>query len=150
MANVSDKCWEEWISKKAVANAGVVVVDSHNQVLLLFKEDEGEWGIPSGGIDKDEEPEDAAIRELKEEAHIELSRNQLIQLGTVTAKHNGYKQDKTDIIVTFLAYSDELGKKGREHTKLNWYPLGCRHSLPKIHPTTQEQLRKAWEVVKTG
>ena len=89
--------WNEWISKKAVANAGVVIINSQKQVLLLFKTKNNEWEIPSGGINKNECPKRAAIRELYEETKITLSEGQLIELGTFTAFHPNYQEDKTDI-----------------------------------------------------
>ena len=68
--DVSPKCWNEWISKNAVANAGVVVVNSSKEILILKRKEgcnKNYWELPSGGIKKDEKPQDAAIRELKEE-----------------------------------------------------------------------------------
>ncbi len=149
MANVSPACWKEWISKKAVANAGVVVINSSNQVLLLYKQEEDEWGIPSGGIDKgDNKIVDAALRELREEAGIDLSKDKLTEIGTFIAHHpDNYSEPKTDVIVTFLAYSDDRVKLGNEHTEYDWYSL-CQ-VLPSMHPTTRKQLERAREVVGT-
>ncbi len=146
-------CWNEWISKKAVANAGVVVVNSKSEVLLLYNTDEGEWEIPSGSIDKaDESIKSAALRELWEEARIRLSDEKLTHLDTVLAKHPYPKypkdKDKNDVVVTFLTRSDERGSKSKEHTKLNWFPLQQQNNLPEMHDKTKELLKLAWEKVK--
>ena len=93
--DVSQKCWKEWISKKAVANVGVVVVNAKYQALLLFKEKNQEWELPSGAIEKDEYPKRTAVRELYEEAKIKLPETALTELGTVTAFHPNYPEDKT-------------------------------------------------------
>ena len=149
---VSDQCWKEWISKKAVANAGVVVINFKKQVLVLFKPKNQEWEIPSGAIDKDEEPDDAAVRELREETHISLSREQLTQLGVVTACHPKpkYPEDKTDVIVTFMANSNGrvvLGDEG--HTMFQWL---SREEIDKttipMHPMTRIQIRMAYEKIQ--
>lgn len=151
--DVSPECWKEWISKKAVANAGVVIVNSHNQALLLLKPKTGEWELPSGAIDKDEYPKMAAIRELSEETNINLSEEALIELGTVTAFHPTYTQDKTDIVVTFMAFIDSKAANvvpREEHSAIMWLSLE-RIDDPAIptHPTTRRQLWMAYEVVKT-
>ena len=150
MARVSKKCWNEWISKKAVANAGVVVVNLQNQALLLFKEKYQEWEIPSGAIDKDEEPEGAAVRELDEETHIKVNRKKLKRLGVVTAKHPDRKEDKTDIIVTFMTSSNASvhldGDEG--HTKSQWLPLQRFNDITiPMHEATRKQLKMAYGMV---
>ena len=144
---VSCECWKEWISKKAVANAGVVVVNSHNQALLLFKNQE--WELPSGAIEKDEYPKIAAIRELREETQIELLEAELTELGTVTAFHPNYQQNKTDIIVTFIAFKNVKTTLSKEHSNDTWLSLE-RIDDPSIpmHPATRRQLWMAYEVVK--
>jgi 8-oxo-dGTP pyrophosphatase MutT (NUDIX family) len=144
--DVSLECWKEWISKKAVANAGVVVVNSHNQALMLFKQKYGEWEIPSGGIDIDEEPIETAIRELEEEAGIQLHRDLLREMATITAFH---PNDKTDIITTFLAcpvFDNTPITLSNEHTKFKWLPLQ-EHSNEniKMHEATRKQLKMAYE-----
>jgi 8-oxo-dGTP pyrophosphatase MutT (NUDIX family) len=152
MADVCNKCWKEWISKKAVANAGVVVVNTHGQALLLFKPKDNEWVVPSGGIDKDEYPKDAAVRELCEEASIKLSQVELIELGTVTAFHPTCQQDKTDVIVTFMAYSDQkcVVKKDEGLVDSKWLSLErIDDTTVPMHPTTRRQLWMAYEAVKT-
>jgi hypothetical protein len=69
----------------------------------------------------------------------------------LTVKHPfpQYPEDKTDIVVTFLAYSNEHGRTGEEHAKLNWFPLEQQYNMPKMHPTTLELLKVAWKVVET-
>ena len=148
MANVCPKCWSEWISKKAVANAGVVVINSQNCCLLLFKERYQEWEIPSGAIDKNEEPEDAAIRELDEETHIKIAQENLKQLGVVTAKHPNRIEDKTDIIITFMVRSDNDARLDGEegHTKSIWLSLKQYNDTTiSMHDATRKQLKMALE-----
>jgi ADP-ribose pyrophosphatase YjhB (NUDIX family) len=65
--------------------AGVVVVNDEGCVLLVkhvFRPGSG-WGIPGGFINKGEQPEDAARRELREEIGLELDRVELAFVRTV-------------------------------------------------------------------
>ena len=144
---VSQKCWDEWISKKAVVNAGIVIVNSKKQVLLLFKNNEKEWGIPSGCIDKGEEPEETAIRELEEETSIKLSKEQLKKLIIVPAKHD---KGKHDIVFTFLAYlvNNSYVRLSSEHVKSQWLLLrNYSDKNVKMHEATRKQLKSAYESI---
>lgn len=53
-------------------NAGIVVFNRHGKVLLCKRNDVADsWQFPQGGIEKDETPSEAALRELKEETSLE-------------------------------------------------------------------------------
>ena len=65
--------------------AGVVVVDSRGWVLLarhVFRTGSG-WGIPGGFVERGEQPEEAARRELREELDLELADLQLAFVRTL-------------------------------------------------------------------
>ena len=51
---------------------GIVLLNNNNQVFVAKRIDNPNdfWQMPQGGIDKDENPLDAAFRELKEETSI--------------------------------------------------------------------------------
>ena len=52
-------------------NSGIVVFNAKGLVLLCRRADISDaWQFPQGGIDKNEKPEDAAKRELKEETSL--------------------------------------------------------------------------------
>jgi len=145
---VSDCVWTEWIKKKAVANAGVVLVNQNNEVLLLKrKQDEDEWVIPSGGINRDEFPRMAAARELFEETGIKLSDEEvekLVEIMTATFIQNN---KKTDITVTFLAYgfNKKARKQGEEHVDVKWLPIQEYQSVETpMLSETRKQLKNAY------
>lgn len=60
------------------ANVGIVVARADGRVLALERADRpGQWQFPQGGLDVDEEPREASLRELREETGI---RPELVEL----------------------------------------------------------------------
>ncbi len=61
------------------ANAGIILCNRKGQVLAFQRADRpGQWQLPQGGLRKDEEPLDAALRELEEETGLGRSEVELI------------------------------------------------------------------------
>ena len=57
-------------AKEKVA-AGGIVVDEEGRVLLVHRAHYDDWSFPKGGVDKGETIEQAALREVREEAGLE-------------------------------------------------------------------------------
>lgn len=148
-------CWNEWIKKKAVANAGVVVFNPKNEALLLQRKN-GTWLIPSGAIDVKETPEVAARRELKEEADIDieiLKSDFLIVESFIDVEDNDGNL-KTDIAITFKAcYIKEIHgdiKIDKKHEKILDYCWVSKNDFKSknMNSGTLNQLTKAYEMIK--
>ena len=81
----------------------VIVFNKHNQVLLARRKNDpfkGEWSIPGGHIEPKEKPIDAAIREIKEECGISLSKDmKMIKLVL---------EDKKQIMFFYILYKNNL------------------------------------------
>jgi ADP-ribose pyrophosphatase YjhB (NUDIX family) len=52
-----------------VKAAGGLVKNKNNEILFIYKG--GKWDLPKGGIDKNETPEETAIREVEEETGVQ-------------------------------------------------------------------------------
>jgi len=67
--------------KKLLLVSAVALVNSENKILLakrpLGKEMAGLWEFPGGKIEDNETPEDALIREIKEELNIIINKKNL-------------------------------------------------------------------------
>jgi putative (di)nucleoside polyphosphate hydrolase len=60
------------------AGVGAVIVDEHRHVLVLERADiPGAWQFPQGGLEKDEEPLTAVLREIEEETGIPTAKLEL-------------------------------------------------------------------------
>jgi 8-oxo-dGTP diphosphatase len=58
--------------------ASVVIVLQEDRVLLVRRCDVPVWVLPGGGIDPGETPEDAAVREVKEESGLTVRLNRKV------------------------------------------------------------------------
>lgn len=86
------------------------------------------WSIPSGKIEENESPKEAAIREFKEETDIDLS-NELDLVSFI----NRYKKDQTTkkgLMYVFLYKSNkkinpdlDVAQDGFEHTECSYFSL---------------------------
>lgn len=59
-------------------SAAAFVFDDAGRLLLASHGDVGLWAAPGGGIDPDERPEDAVVRELREELGLDIEVRGLI------------------------------------------------------------------------
>lgn len=112
------KAVEEYIEKSGRKGAGCLVIDSDGRILLGKRSDSGEWATPGGHVDELETFEDAALRELREEANlVGMSPRELL-----AGKYHGYDSR------TFLIESFKGKLKGNgEMMSLQWFHP---HELP--------------------
>jgi len=73
----------------------VIIKSDKGNVLLAKPNYKKNWQLPGGGVDKGESPEDAIIRETKEELSLTIYKDDLTIKGTV------YKADEE---ILFLIY----------------------------------------------
>jgi len=114
--------------KKFRKNAGVIL-KCRNEVLLCKRSPDKSlpniWSIPSGGIENDESPGYAAIREFYEETNIELNIN-LDFIGFIDI----FSEEKIKKGIMFVFLQETKNKKepnlnkasdGQEHTECKYF-----------------------------
>lgn len=69
-----------------------VYIENGPQILLLHRQDNksqgNKWGIPGGKVNKNETPQQAAIREIKEETGYDISNQPIENLGAVFIEYD--------------------------------------------------------------
>jgi len=105
------------------------------------------WETVHGHIEKGEEPEDAAVREVREEAGLEVAR-----LYNVTVQpFYLHKTHTVQLAVVFAAFVDEPATVtlGSEHQRSDW--LTVDDALDRFQwPREREALREIAHLLRTG
>lgn len=108
---------------------GVKVIIEHDGKFIFIKNSYTYelWSLVGGGIKRKEKPEEAAIREVKEEVGIDLKEIKF--LGTVVSTSEG----KRDTVHAFYGKSDTLNiiPDEFEIAKAEWF---TRENLPNLGP----------------
>lgn len=124
----------------------VVIVNAEGKILLLRRSATDvrrplEWDIPGGHTDADELAEEAAVRETKEEADIELQPHDLRLVYAVSHCFEGGPN------VTWLFYVAHVGSPdvavSAEHTEHAWKTLD-----EAISEVEYERQKKAFAYIR--
>ncbi len=62
-------------------SCGIVILNEAHELLLCHVTGHDHWDLPKGGIDANERPIDAALRETREETGLRLDADTLLDLG---------------------------------------------------------------------
>jgi 8-oxo-dGTP diphosphatase len=54
-----------------IAGAFCIFLNENNEVMLCLRQDKPLWNLPGGRVEESESPWDAAVREVKEEIHVD-------------------------------------------------------------------------------
>lgn len=94
----------------------------------------GYWTLPGGGIDFGEHPEDAVVREFKEETGLTVQLNKLVGIDSLCDSIPGWSPMHSIRIIYSVQYvSGELEYETDGSTDLcAWHTLGETYSLPLV------------------
>jgi ADP-ribose pyrophosphatase YjhB (NUDIX family) len=130
---------------------GGIIVKHKDKVLLCKRGPKeslpNQWSVPSGHLEKGEDPKEGALREFKEETNLKLSGN-LNLVGLLHIYQNDMKLKKGIMFVFLHKSNKELepdldkAKDGHEHTKCEYF---SKKDLP-INKNN-DQLRKIIEKI---
>ena len=124
---------------------GVVLLNNNNKVFVAKRIDNPNdfWQMPQGGIDKDENPLDAAFRELKEETSIknveliqeiqnEITYNLPKNLLGIIWKGKFKGQTQKWYVMRFLGTDNEINLKTNHPEFLEWKWIDIENITDKI------------------
>ncbi len=130
---------------------GGIIVKHKDKVLLCKRRPKeslpNQWSVPSGHLEKGEDPKEGALREFREETNLKLSGN-LNLVGLLHIYQNDMKLKKGIMFVFLHKSNKELepdldkAKDGHEHTKCEYF---SKKDLP-INKNN-DQLRKIIEKI---
>ena len=104
-----------------------LVFNNKNELLLNLRSDTDTWGIPVGSKELRETLEECAIRELKEEANINVNDLELITV--LSSKEYYFKypnEDELDCVIALYKvsnYEGELNINDKESKELKFFSL---------------------------
>lgn len=117
--------------------AGILFVSPEKEVLLMRRagrDHHGEWGLPAGGIEKGETPEQAARRETQEEAGYDHDG------GLSPFMHS--QREGVDF-TTFVAHSNKFKPRlNDEHDDAIWIKAAEAEKKLPLHPGVKKALEK--------
>lgn len=117
-----------------VINDGEVLMFKRSETASKFP---GFWIGPGGHIDEGEDAQIAAVREMKEEAGIELNMNQ-IKLKAVAFHHH---LDRNEIWISFVFLANisdhQIEKKEDLEGKARWIALNKLLTMGNIFPPSK-------------
>ncbi len=87
-----------YITPKVGAEAAIF--DTDGRILLVRRADDGLWCLPCGWVNPNESPEEAAVRETREETGLTIVSRQLV--GVLTRKPNKDHGPHSAIAVIYL------------------------------------------------
>lgn len=108
--------------KKTVRVVGAVIFNDHEEILCALRSPADMvlpnlWEFPGGKIEEGESPEEALVREIKEELGCTINVFEKIE-----EVHHEYP----NFIVNLLTYKAKIiegDPKAKEHAELKWVPI---------------------------
>ncbi|MGC9375384.1 MAG: NUDIX domain-containing protein [Bacteroidales bacterium] len=121
--------------------------DNHPEILLIERKNEpfkNRWALPGGFVDKDEDIETAAYRELKEETSIEdINLSQLHTFGKPGRDPRGHTI--SIVHIGFLKNNNQKIQAGDDAKNLQWFSVD---QLPELAFDHQEIIEYALKNIK--
>lgn len=140
------KDYISWIRSKVghekiiLVFSGGCLFDEQGRVLLQKRGDSGKWGFPGGAIELGETPEEAAVRELKEETGLDVAVESLIGIYTDSEMTypNGDAAHSIMIAFRLKAIGGDLKCDHSETIELKYFSV---EELPEMFCKQHEELK---------
>ena len=126
--------------------AAMLLTDAEGQVLLVQRAMsplQGHWSLPAGFVDEDESPEDAAVRECREETGLDAQIDGLLKIISGREHARG-----ADIIIVYRGHvTNGQLLAGDDAAAARYFSL---EELPPLAFRATEQALEAWQSLQQG
>ena len=121
--------------------SGGCLFDKDGKVLLQRRGDCNKWGFPGGAIELGETPEEAAVREFREEPGLDIRVSDLIGIYTDCNQEllNGDKYQSVLIVYRVEMIGGQLKCDNNETLELEYYNLD---DMPELFCKQHENIKK--------
>lgn len=105
------------------------------EVLLVQRRDNGKWTVPAGILEPGEEPADAMVREVWEEAGVHARALRLVGVQTTqpTVYPNGDQAQYLDVVIALEALAGEARVNDDENLAVQWRAVDRLDDVPPLH-----------------
>jgi mutator protein MutT len=111
---------------RPIVGVGAIIIRK-GSILLEKRANEpgrGKWSVPGGLVELGESPEDAVIREVKEETCLRAKKPKLLDVvNTVTLDENGKVKYNFVIVDYFVEVEEGEAFAASDAAELRWVPL---------------------------
>ncbi len=104
--------------------SAIIIENENKEILLQERTDRNMWGLPGGCQDLSEQLEETAIREAKEETGLNLNKEDLVLIDTLSgnSRKNSYPNgdvvyNNTSLYLVKVLTKDTTNMKGDSETK---------------------------------
>lgn len=117
----------------------IILINPEKQILLYLRDNKpsipypGWWDLFGGGIEENETPEQAIIREIKEEIDIEVKEIKYLS-KVIVPKHDLNPETSCNFVFKGLINCSKNKIDLKEGQKLNYFKLQDLHNLKFPHP----------------
>ena len=140
-AEVQNRLEKELGYATAKVGAGAAIFNDDGQILLVKRADNRKWGFPAGGVEPNESAAEAAVRETKEEAGVDVRVDELIG---VSHREAGKSSPHTIIHVQYLCeQTDGRLQSSHETEEVRYWDID---NVPVWHPGSQKLATDAYEL----
>jgi ADP-ribose pyrophosphatase YjhB (NUDIX family) len=118
------------------------VVVKDDRLLLVQRADNGAWTPVTGIVDPGEQPADAAVREVAEEAGVQAEPLRLAQIDVtdMVVYENGDRSQYIDHVFRMRWVDGDPYPADGENTRAEWFPLDA---LPEMSAEMSDRIAAA-------
>ncbi|MFA5010045.1 MAG: NUDIX domain-containing protein [Patescibacteria group bacterium] len=129
---IANKLREIWwfIARPTTQGVKAIIINNDKFLMVRLSYFPNTWTFPGGGINKNESPKEAIVRECEEETGITLNSPKLIKTFQFTHEY------KKDTVYVFQArtQTDTLDPNSKEIIEAKWFN---KNQLPKMGKIAQ-------------